>query len=43
MKKQIPKNPLEPDLATCHKGEKQKHFLNFPKHKKMKTKKINYT
>ena len=33
MKNQMPKNQEEPDLATCHKVENQKHFLNFPKHK----------
>ena len=33
MKNQIPKNQEEPDLATCHKVENQKYFLNFPKHK----------
>ena len=30
MKNHIPKNIKKPDLVACHKGEKQKHFLNFP-------------
>lgn len=44
MKNHIPKNIKKPDLVACHKGEKQKHFSNFPEHKnKNESITINYS